>query len=167
MYHMTLCCWCITIGNVIFCCCCQFFCCTLCTPCWNILDICETDKKPINSAGFPAPFAPMIICCCILTGIHKLCLSVLYIIICLMVSNKSILNLNFESKDVSYKSFESGAEFVTQNVNCKTGKTEKNKIRRVYKKCLFPRSNGGFYEIASKAKWTTIRNHGDLIGNSI
>ena len=39
-------------------------------PYWNILAICETDKEPINPTGFPAPFAPMIICCCICTGIH-------------------------------------------------------------------------------------------------
>ena len=45
-------------------------------PCWNILAICETDKEPINPSGFPAPFAPMIICCCICTGIYSLCLYV-------------------------------------------------------------------------------------------
>ena len=45
-------------------------------PYWNILAMCETDKELINSAGFPAPFAPMIICCCICTGIYSLCLYV-------------------------------------------------------------------------------------------
>ena len=45
-------------------------------PYWNILAICETDKEPINPTGFPAPFAPMIICCCICTGIYSLCLYV-------------------------------------------------------------------------------------------
>ena len=42
-------------------------------PCWNVLAICETDKGPINPSGFPAPFAPMIIYCCICTGIYILC----------------------------------------------------------------------------------------------
>ena len=51
-----------------------FFCCTLCTPVKiYILAKCETDKEPINPTGFPAPFAPMIIYCCIFTGIYSLC----------------------------------------------------------------------------------------------
>ena len=42
-------------------------------PCWNILAICETEKQPINPTGFPAPFAPMIMHCCIRSDIHILC----------------------------------------------------------------------------------------------
>ena len=42
-------------------------------PCWNILAICITDKEPINPTGFPAPFAPMIMHCCICTGIYISC----------------------------------------------------------------------------------------------
>ena len=42
-------------------------------PCWNILAICVTDKEPINPTGFPAPFAPMIMHCCICTGIFISC----------------------------------------------------------------------------------------------
>ena len=42
-------------------------------PCWNILAIRVTDKEPINPTGFPAPFAPMIMHCCICTGIYISC----------------------------------------------------------------------------------------------
>ena len=41
--------------------------------CWNILARSGTDKKPINPTGFSAPFAIMIIFCCICTGIYSLC----------------------------------------------------------------------------------------------
>ena len=63
MYHMTSCFLFITTGNVIFC---QFI-----APSAPFLKYtCETDKEPINPTGFPALFAPMIIYCCICTGIH-------------------------------------------------------------------------------------------------
>ena len=41
-------------------------------PWWNIFAICETDKESINPTGFQAPFAPMIMWCCICTGIYTL-----------------------------------------------------------------------------------------------
>ena len=63
-----MCCWFITTGNVIlfyF----YFLLLHALHPCWNTLAICETDKEPINPTGFPTPFAPMIMHCCICTGI--------------------------------------------------------------------------------------------------
>ena len=56
-------------GNVILCYS-PFFLLKPLHPCWNIFAICETDKAPINPTGFPAHFAPMIIHCCICTGIY-------------------------------------------------------------------------------------------------
>ena len=58
----------IITGNVILCY--FFFLLHPLHPCWNILAICVTDKEPINPTGFPAPFAPMIMHCCICTGIY-------------------------------------------------------------------------------------------------
>ena len=34
-------------------------------PYWNILAVCEANKEPINLSGFPAPFTPMKMHCCI------------------------------------------------------------------------------------------------------
>ena len=69
MYRM--CCLYIITGNLILCY--IFFLLHPLHPCWNILDICETDKEPLNPTGFPAPFAPMIVHCCICTGINSSC----------------------------------------------------------------------------------------------
>ena len=62
-YHV--CCWC-TIMVMLFSI--VFFLWRPLRPYWNILVTCETDKEPINPTRFPAPFASIIMYCCICTG---------------------------------------------------------------------------------------------------